>query len=112
MEEKKISLPETIILTMYIGLTDLIGIVLVFFALDDFGIIDALTFPVTQLYFRMKRVKGTADLVFNVLELIPYVGALPLRTVGLLITIYIANHPKSAIGQVAQTTGGKIPMVK
>ena len=110
-EGKKISIVETIILTMYIGLTDLIGIALVLLALDDFWIIDLLTFPVTQLYFRMKRVKGTADLVFNILELIPYVGGLPLRTVGLLITIYIANHPKSAIGQVAQTAGAKIPKV-
>ena len=110
-EGKKISIVETIILTMYIGLTDLIGIALVLLALDDFWIIDLLTFPVTQLYFRMKRVKGTADLVFNILELIPYVGALPLRTVGLLITIYMVNHPKSAIGQVAQVAGGKIPKV-
>jgi hypothetical protein len=93
-KEKIISLPEAIILTTYIGITDLIGIVLIFFALDDFFIIDALTFPVTQFYFRIKGVKGTADLISNILELIPYVGALPIRTIGLLITIYMANHPE------------------
>ncbi len=104
--EQKISLPETIILTIYIGLTDLIGIALVVFGLDDFWILDALTFPVTQFYFRMKGVKATADLGFNIAELIPYLGAFPFRTIGLWITIYLANHPEkleklSAVGQVA-----------
>ena len=94
MEGKKISLPETIILVMYIGFTDLIGLFLLFFALDDFFILDILTFPVTQFYFRIKGVKGTADLITNTAELIPYLGALPIRTVGLLITIYLANHPE------------------
>ncbi|KKR89266.1 MAG: hypothetical protein UU85_C0004G0107 [Candidatus Wolfebacteria bacterium GW2011_GWA2_42_10] len=93
-EQKKISLPETLILTMYIGFTDLIGIVLVFAGLDDFGILDAITFPVTQFYFRIKGVKATADLIGNLIELIPYVGALPIRTITLLITIYAANHPE------------------
>lgn len=114
MEEeggKKISMVEAILLVAYIGLTDLIGIVLVFFGLDDFFILDILTFPVTQLYFRMKGVKATADLVTNILELIPYLGALPIRTVGLIITIYIANHPKSLASQTAQVAGGKMPKV-
>ena len=96
MEEgnKIISLPESILLIMYIGFTDLVGLVLIFFALDDFFILDILTFPVTQFYFRMKGVKGTADLISNGLELIPYLGALPIRTIGLIITIYLANHPE------------------
>ena len=93
-ENKIISLPETIILGMYIGFTDLIGLALVFFALDDFFILDILTFPVTQFYFRMKGVKGTADLITNGLELVPYLGALPMRTIGLFITIYLVNHPE------------------
>jgi hypothetical protein len=93
-KEKIISLPETVLLGLYIGFTDLIGLALAFFALDDFFILDALTFPVTQFYFRMKGVKGTADLVSNGIELIPYVGALPIRTIGLFITIYMANHPE------------------
>ena len=92
--EKKISLPETILLTLYIGFTDLIGIALIIFGLDDFWILDIMTFPVTQFYFRMKGVRATADLVANVLELIPYIGALPIRTIGLWLTIYLANRPE------------------
>jgi hypothetical protein len=112
--EKKISLPETILLGLYIGLTDLIGIVLAFFALDDFFIIDISTFPVTQFYFRMKGVKGTADLVSNGLEVIPYVGALPIRTIGLFITIYMANHPEKmeAVSSIAGKGNIKEPLKK
>ncbi|MBI2514807.1 hypothetical protein HYV91_01285 [Candidatus Wolfebacteria bacterium] len=103
----KISLPETLILVMYIGFTDLLGIALVFIGLDDFWILDVLTFPVTQFYFRMKGVKAGADLASNILELVPYVGALPIRTIGLIITIYLANHPAKGniLGAVAKAAG-------
>lgn len=108
-EDKIISLPETILLTLYIGFTDLIGIALIFFGLDDFWILDILTFPVTQFYFRMKGVSAAADLAANMAELIPYLGALPIRTIGLLITIYLANHPKTlgAAGKIAGMAKGK-----
>ncbi|HDH31260.1 MAG TPA: hypothetical protein ENH26_00610 [Candidatus Wolfebacteria bacterium] len=96
--EKCISLPESILLIMYIGFTDLIGIILIFFGLDDFLILDLITFPVTQFYFRIKGVRSTYDLATNILECIPYLGALPMRTVGLIITIYLANHPTTTEG--------------
>jgi len=94
MEDKKISLPETILLNLYIIPFDILGLVLVFFGVDDFWIIDILTFPVTQFYFRMKGAKATADLVVSVIELIPYVGALPIKSIGMNISIYLTNHPE------------------
>src|SRR3989344_7691331 len=93
-DQKKVSLPEAIMLILYIGGLDLVGLLLIFIGLDDFGIIDILSFPVTQFYFRIKGIKATTDLVGNLIELIPYVGALPIRTITLLITIYAANHPE------------------
>jgi hypothetical protein len=92
-EQKKISLPEIIMLNLYVVPLDLIGLLLIFVGLDDFGIIDILTFPVTQFYFRMKGAKAGADLVASMLELIPYVGALPIKSIGMNITIYLTNHP-------------------
>src|SRR3989344_8425880 len=94
MEDKKISLPETILLNLYIIPFDILGLVLVFFGVDDFWIIDILTFPVTQFYFRMKGAKASADLVASVVELIPYVGALPIKSIGMNISIYLTNHPE------------------
>ncbi|PIY59651.1 hypothetical protein COY96_00630 [Candidatus Wolfebacteria bacterium CG_4_10_14_0_8_um_filter_37_11] len=93
MDDKKISLPEIIMLNLYVVPLDLIGLLLIFVGLDDFGIIDILTFPVTQFYFRMKGAKASADLVASMVELIPYVGALPIKSVGMNITIYLTNNP-------------------
>ncbi|MDO8466989.1 MAG: hypothetical protein Q7S83_02500 [bacterium] len=99
--EPKISLAEAFLLVAYIGLTDIIGIILVFFALDDFFILDILTFPVTQIYFRIKGVsKAGYDIAMNMAELIPYVGALPLRTIGVLMVISADRNPSGATAQI------------
>ena len=105
-EQKKISLPETIVLMLYIVPLDIVGLILVFFGLDDFLILDILTFPVTQFYFRMKGVKSTYDLIAGICELIPYIGALPIKSIGVGITIWMANHPRAA--QVARVATGKL----
>lgn len=100
-QEKKISLPEIILLNLYIIPLDLIGLALVFFGLDDFGIIDLMTFPVTQFYFRIKGVKATADLISSLVELIPYVGALPIKSIGMNLNIYFVNHPPKIMKNLA-----------
>jgi hypothetical protein len=92
----KISIAEAILLLMYIGATDLVGFLLIFIGLDDFFILDLLTFPVTQIYFRIKGVRAGYDLVMNALELIPYLGVLPLRTIGVAIVIWKDRHPEQA----------------
>src|SRR3972149_6341099 len=109
--EPKISLAEAFLLVSYIALTDLIGIILVFFLLDDFFILDILTFPVTQLYFRMKGVKGNYDMMTSVAELVPYVGALPLRTAGVLLVIWADRHPKAAT-LLVHKTGHNITQIR
>ena len=110
--EQKISLPENILLMLYIVPLDIIGLILICFGLDDFFILDILTFPVTQFYFRMKGVRSTYDLVASGLELIPYVGALPLKTAGVIATIWVANHPKTLPSKVVVTAAAKIPTTK
>ncbi len=78
-------------LNLYVVPLDSLGLLLVFVGLDDFGIIDLLTAPVTQFYFRMKGAKASADLIASAVEFIPYVGALPIKTIGMNITIYLTN---------------------
>ncbi len=112
-EQKKIELPETILLLLYIIPLDVIGLILVFAGLDDFFMLDLLTFPVTQFYFRMKGIRCTYDLVASILEVIPYVGSLPIKTAGVAITIWMANHPKavapiSKAAQLAKSSPGAI----
>lgn len=99
-EGPKISGVEAILLVCYVGLLDAIGLILVLFGLDDFFILDLLSFPVTQLYFRMKGVsRAGLDLTTGLAELIPYVGSLPLRTIGVLIIIYSDRRPDSWIAK-------------
>ena len=95
-------------MNLYIIPFDLIGLALVFFGLDDFWIIDALTFPVTQFYFRMIGAKATADLIASGIELIPYVGALPIKSIGMNITIYLTNHPSKALPAVSGAMKGMV----
>lgn len=86
--QPKISIAEAILLLMYIGATDLIGMILFLFGLDDFGIIDLLTFPVTQFYLRIKGVRANFDLIMGIMEVIPYLGALPFRTIGIAVVVW------------------------
>lgn len=95
-DQPKISLPELVFITPFFIITDTIGMALAFFGLDDFGLIDLFQFPISQIYLRMKGVRGTAMLVGNVLETLPYVGALPNETVSWLITVWLDRHPKVA----------------
>ncbi len=88
----KISTVEALLLLMYIGATDLVGFLLIFVGLDDFFLLDLLTFPVTQIYFKMKGVKANYAFVTNILELVPYLGALPLRTIGVAAVIWMDRH--------------------
>lgn len=106
--EKKISLPEIILINLYIIPLDLLGLLLLLFGLDDFWIIDILTFPITQFYFRMKGAKASADLVASMAELIPYVGALPIKSIGVNLTIYFTNHPSKILQAVEGAVKGAI----
>lgn len=66
----------------------------------------ALSWPVTEYYFYQKNLKvpnirkwirGT-----NLGDVIPFLGVLPLKTIGLLAGIYIAWHPESKLSKSAQ----------
>jgi hypothetical protein len=66
----------------------------------------ALSWPITEYYFSQKNLKvpnirkwirGT-----NLGDVIPFLGALPLKTIGLLVAIHIAWHPESKIAKGAQ----------
>lgn len=102
---EKIPFHEALLILLYIGFTDLIGIILVVFGVDDFLIIDFLTFPVTQFYFRLKGVRASYDLWMNVAEVVPYIGALPLRTIGAFLTIRAANSGVSLERQQQMAKG-------
>jgi hypothetical protein len=75
-------------------LPDLIEFILIFFGLDDFWLSDIYAFSSSQIYLALKGIKPTYALISNTLELIPYGGWLPLRTIGFTITVWVENRPK------------------
>lgn len=90
----KISNIEAFLIMCLVLLADIVELVLALFLLPDFWIPDIITFPITQIYFRMKGVRGDYALIGNLLELIPYVSALPMRTALVGAVIIIDRSPK------------------
>lgn len=71
--------------------------------------VDLVSLFVIQFWLIMKGLKGFWALSANLLEFIPYIDALPLRTLGVITTIILANRPEAAAA--AKVTGaatGKI----
>jgi len=102
-QSHKITGIEAFFLISMALIIDIIGIILIFFLLDDLFILD--TFGITtQLYFRMRGVNGAGyDLAYSIGEFIPYVGALPLKTVGILTVLWIDRHPEGSLAKAAST---------
>ena len=106
-QEPKISLSEALIVGAVPVFFDVFEIVLLFFALDDFFIFDTIYFPASWLYFRLRGVSAISAVVGNVLEMIPYIGWLPLRTASFIMIVWADHHPRAAgeIMKVAKVTG-------
>ncbi|MEK7110873.1 MAG: hypothetical protein AAB867_03400 [Patescibacteria group bacterium] len=106
-QEPKISLSEALIVGAVPVFFDVFEIVLLFFALDDFFIFDTIYFPASWLYFRLRGVSAISSVVGNVLEMIPYIGWLPLRTASFIMIVWADHHPRAAgeIMKVAKVTG-------
>jgi hypothetical protein len=96
-EKGKVSLVEGIIMVMIVATADIIEIILTFFGLNPLSIIIDVPVAFTiQFWLWMKGSKWTWALAGNLIEFIPYVDFLPIRTVTLLLTIYLSNHSKAA----------------
>jgi len=108
-EDKKISLPEIIIMVMIVGGADLFDVfvglaaaVPVIGQILLFGnwFVDIFVLAITQFWFIMKGGIGfgkqATALAGNLIEFIPFLDILPIRTAALIIAIYMINHPKVA----------------
>jgi|GEM_PF-1571127 len=99
--EPKISLPEAIYVGLFVFTADALEAGLLLFGLDDFGISDVIAFPATQIYLRMKGVRGMFMLMGNIAEVFPYVGWMPLRSIGFWATVIVDHNPQ--LGKVVTT---------
>lgn len=114
-EEKKFSLFEIIMIMMIVIAMDLFelfsGLMLLvpfigeLFSLVN-GFVDFFVIAIVQFWFIMKGERGLLVLAGNILEFIPGIDALPLRSITTAIGLYLANHPETA--GVAQMATGKV----
>jgi len=110
-EQKKISLPEGIIMVLIVLCADIVEILV---DLTGFGIIigEVINFAVgamIEFWLFIKGIKGFWKLTsWGIGTLLDGALAsfLPIKTITLIITIWLVNHPKAA--QVAEVATGKI----
>ena len=92
--EKKIDFVQAFLMLFIAAIADLINIVLIFFALDDFGLIELVTVPLFGLWFYFNGGDWNYALRASLIELVPYLGVLPLYTIFIERAIHRTNHPK------------------
>lgn len=113
-EQKKISLPEAIMMVGLVAFADALEILV---DLTGIGIIAGELINLVvgaglQLWLFMKGIKGFWKLAsWGIGTLLDGVlgGLLPIKTISLIVTIYLVNHPKTA--KVAQLATGKISSI-
>ncbi|PIU98444.1 hypothetical protein COS61_01380 [Candidatus Wolfebacteria bacterium CG03_land_8_20_14_0_80_40_12] len=116
-DQKKISLPEIIIMVMIVGGADGFDVITGLFAIVPIigqillfmnFFVDIFVLAITQFWFIMKGGKGfkkqATALAGNLIEFIPLLDILPIRTATLIIVIYLINHPKVAKAAKASPT--------
>lgn len=109
----KITTAEIIFVGGFFAIIDLIDIFGLIFALPLSTLTSILAWPASQLYAYLRGLRQDMLLVSNILEFIPYVGSLPMRTVAYGIVAYAANHPKlRETLAVAEKAAGKAPPVR
>lgn len=97
-DQPKISLPEIIMMILLSLLSEVLDIV-------DFGWV--IGFPLQFWVFLrggdFSFKKQGASIIGNVLEVIPILNWFPIRTITLIISIYMINHPEKSgvLGKVA-----------
>lgn len=116
-EGPKISLVEIILMMLIVVPFDILEVVAdlispipiigqIALVVMHFG--DWIVLFIVQFWLIMKGLKGLWALAGNLLEFIPYVDIMPLRTLGLIATIILANRPETAkIAQIAGAATGK-----
>ena len=120
-DQKKISLPEAIIMIMVTGLADLFELVATFIeAVPVIGqiflfikwFVAIFSWLAIQFWLIMKGIKGLWFLSGSLLDAVANFLAVDIpfgKTASIILTIYLVNHPK--VAKVAQVATGKISSI-
>lgn len=101
---RKIETAETLLI-MGLAIT---SDVLEFLTVGTFGIIlNFIVGGLIAIWVFMRKLKYERYIAMALLDMIPFVNLLPLKSIGLWFTIKVANNPK--VATVASAAKGKIP---
>ncbi len=117
--EQKISLVEIIFLGLIFGATDLIEIfadllsttvILAPVLLVISWIFEGISWIILFVWLIIKKIRGVWSISGSILELIPGLDALPIRTITFIVTILLVNRPIKVPGaeKAIQTTTIKV----
>ncbi|HEY4496859.1 MAG TPA: hypothetical protein VI432_01795 [Candidatus Paceibacterota bacterium] len=97
-QDKKISLVEIILMLMITITADVVELILTLFVAGIVVniLINIPVWLVIQFWLIMRGIRGLSYTAGSMVEFVPIINALPLRTASMLITIYLANHPGAA----------------
>lgn len=96
--------PEAFLVITVLGiLPDVID----FFSIGGLSFLSsALSWPITEIYFAQKNLKVPNVKKWfrwlNIGDAVPFLGVIPLKTVGLIIAVWMAWHPESKITKGVQ----------
>lgn len=93
-DEKEISIVEAALMLLVVVPADIID----FFVPSDFWILDVPITAIMTFWFLIKGARWEWELAGNLIEFIPIVDTLPIRTAMLIVAIYLTNHPPAAVG--------------
>jgi hypothetical protein len=95
LKDLKFTKVDVIFVGVPLALVDIIGMIIVFFGLDDLGLFDILVDPFLIWYYNHKDVMNPMRIITMLAEPIPYIGALPLYSLGFWMAYYEDRHPKT-----------------
>ncbi|GEM_PF-6078199 len=102
--EPKISLPEVILISIALGV---IEIVAAFFPVAGPWIANIIAGPLLDFYLYIKGIPLTRALVSQLVKFVPIINELPILLGGFLFTVYLDHNPKleAVVGKAAALTG-------
>ncbi|HCX44996.1 TPA: hypothetical protein DGT35_00070 [Patescibacteria group bacterium] len=111
----KIGLIESFILVSFVAIAELLELI-VTLAVGPGEVvkwfINIIVWLPVQFWLLFRGARGDLYALSVLIEFIPFVNALPIKTALLITTIYIHNHPESAAAKTVHTAQEVMPVKK
>ena len=111
----KIGLIESFILVGFVAVAEILELI-VTFAIGPGEVVkwlmNIIVWLPVQFWLLFRGARGDLYALSVLIEFIPFINALPIKTALLITTIYIHNHPESAAAKTVHTAQEVVPVKK